>query len=54
MKTSEARKKAPVSLHCTFHVGSGILDEKMFGSGSWIKHPGSATLLERLILANSY
>jgi hypothetical protein len=42
--------KKKVSLHTTFHVGSGmknvwirIREEKMFGSE--IKHPGSATLL---------
>jgi hypothetical protein len=47
------RSKKKVSLLSTFQVGSGIWDEnflirirhdKMFESGSWIKHPGSATL----------
>jgi hypothetical protein len=28
------RIKKKVSLHSTFHVGSGIQDENMFGSGS--------------------
>jgi hypothetical protein len=53
-ETIWSKKKA--SLHCTFHVGSEIRDEKMFGSGSGmrkcsdpvlgsgIKHHGSATL----------
>jgi hypothetical protein len=42
----------PVSLHSTFHVGSGmkkmfrsgIRHKKIVGSGSGIKHSGSATL----------
>jgi hypothetical protein len=45
------RSKKNASLHSTFHVGSEvncvwirIRDEKMVGSGSRIKHPGSATL----------
>jgi hypothetical protein len=51
LKAQEARKK--VSWNSTFHVGSGknvwvrILDEKMVGSRSGIKHPGSAILPER-------
>jgi hypothetical protein len=43
LKAEEARKKA--NLHSTFHVGSVIRDEKMFGPGSGIKHLGYATLM---------
>jgi hypothetical protein len=35
LKAYEARKK--VSLNSTFHVGSGIRDEKMFGSVSGMR-----------------
>jgi hypothetical protein len=31
------RSKKKVSLHSNLHVGSGIQDEKMFGSGSGLR-----------------
>jgi hypothetical protein len=54
MENINSKKKVGFIFHSSFNVGSGIRvkkmleswvrDEKMFGSGSGIKHPGSATI----------